>query len=97
MKNKFIYQPPMIKMKTLSQSDVNAINKGEENVNDTDENVKMAHNCRHCGEFCFIKKKMPTYRGTPPLKVGVVCSKCGETTVISLQEFYALHLKKDNT
>ena len=84
-------------MKTLTKNDENAINVSENNENTLDENVKMAHNCRHCGEFCFIKKKMPTYRGTPPLKVGVVCSKCGETTVISLQEFYALHLKKDNT
>jgi DNA-directed RNA polymerase subunit RPC12/RpoP len=97
MKNKFIYQPPMIKMKTLSKNDENAITSSETNGVDTETNVKMAHNCRHCGEFCFIKKKMPVYRGTPPLKVGVVCSKCGETTVISLQEFYALHLKKDNT
>jgi DNA-directed RNA polymerase subunit RPC12/RpoP len=95
MKNRFVYQPPMIKMKTLTKNDVNAIKVSEENVNNTDENVKMAHNCRHCGEFCFIKKKMPVYRGTPPLKIGVVCSKCGETTVISLQEFYALHLLKD--
>jgi hypothetical protein len=85
----------MIKMKTLTKNDVNAINSSEENVNNTDENVKMAHNCRHCGEFCFIKKKMPKYFGVPPLKIGVVCSKCGETTVISLQEFYALHLLKD--
>ena len=84
-------------MKTLTKNDENAINNSENSENTRDENVKMAHNSRHCGEFCFIKKKMPTYRGTPPLKVGVVCSKCGETTVISLQEFYALHLKKDNT
>lgn len=94
MKHKFVYQPPMIKMKTLSKNNENAITTNETNGVDTEENVKTASNCRHCGEFCFIKKKMPKYFGVPPLKMGVVCSKCGETTVISFQEFCALHLIK---
>ena len=93
--NKYVYMPPMIKMKTLTKNDENAIKVSETNADNVDENVKMAHNCRYCDAFCFIKKKMPKYFGVPPLKMGVVCSKCGETTVIPFQEFYALHLLKD--
>lgn len=94
MKRKFVYQEPMIKMKPLSQNDENAIKVDENNTVDTEENVKSATECKKCGCFCFIKKKMPKYFGVPPQKIGVVCSNCGETTVIPFQEFCACHLIK---
>jgi hypothetical protein len=81
-------------MKPLSNKRVSTIKNGVDNVKTSQDNVKTPMNCRLCGEFCFIKKKMPYWRGTPPLKVGVVCLKCGETTVISYQEFCEYHLLK---
>lgn len=81
-------------MKPLSSDDVSTIKMSDNDENNNQNDVKSVSICRFCGESCFIKKKMPYWRGTPPQKVGVVCLKCGETTVVSYQEFCQHHWLK---
>lgn len=86
--NRFVY------MKPLTQQDESTINLDQDNVKTSQNDEKTPTHCRFCGAFEFKQKKVPPYKGVPPLKVGVVCLKCGETTVISFQEFYKTHAIK---
>lgn len=49
--------------------------------------MKTTHTCRHCGNTTFKNKPVPRFSVKPPLKVGVLCLKCGETLVISFSDF----------
>lgn len=81
-------------MKPLTQDNESTINLDQDNVKTSQNDEKTPTHCRFCGVCEFKKKPVPPYKGTPPLKVGIVCLKCGETTVISFQEFYKYHCLK---
>lgn len=81
-------------MKPLTLPDESTINLDQDNVKTSQNDVKTPIHCRFCNAFHFKSKKVPPYKGVPPLKVGVVCLECGETTVISFQEFYKYHAIK---
>jgi transcription elongation factor Elf1 len=56
--------------------------------------MKKEFICRFCGHNDFEKKAFPKYYKKPPLKVGVICLQCGETLVVSVDDFAQNFLKE---
>jgi hypothetical protein len=48
---------------------------------------KASYQCRHCGSKDFGHRKMPRYKYEPPIQIGLLCLKCGETVVVDYYTF----------
>jgi transcription elongation factor Elf1 len=44
--------------------------------------------CRFCSGHEFFAKKLPYFVVKPPLKVGILCVGCGETLVVSFNDYW---------
>ena len=48
---------------------------------------KESYECRFCRGKEFGSRRMPRYKYEPPLKIGLLCLKCGETVVVDYYTF----------
>jgi hypothetical protein len=48
---------------------------------------KDSYQCRYCKGKDFQPRKMPRYKYEPPIKIGLLCLKCGETVVVDYYTF----------